>query len=252
MIVVVAVIVKIVLGLYVKKIGKQVNSESLIDSGKDALMDSIISASTVIAAFIFIIFKLSVEAWLGAIISVVIIKSGIEMLKSTLSQILGERIDSEFAKQIKNTVTQYPEVHGAFDLILNNYGPDTFIGSIHIEVDDTMKANEIDELTRKIMYDVYNTNGVILSAIGIYSINTSDNEIVEIRNNISKIVHSYKSVLQMHGFYLNKNEKTISFDIIIDYDEPDKKNIYEEILNKVQENYKDYKISITMDFDVSD
>ena len=252
MIVVVAVIVKIILGLYVKKIGKQVNSESLIDSGKDALMDAVISTSTVIAAFMFILFKVSIEAWLGAIISIVIIKSGFEMLKSTLSQILGERIDSEFAKQIKNTITKYPEVHGAFDLILNNYGPDTFIGSIHIEVDDTMKAWEIDELTRKIMYDVYETNGVILSAIGIYSVNTLDKEVVEIRNHINSIVHSYKSVLQMHGFYLNKEEKTIHFDIIIDYDESNKQAIYEEILKKVQEKYQDYKILITMDFDISD
>lgn len=251
-IVAVAVIVKIVLGLYVKATGKKVNSESLVNSGADALMDSIISASTLVAAIIYLVFDVSLEAYLGAIISIIIIKSGIEMLRSTLSQILGERVDSELAANIKKTVQSFKEVYGAYDLILNNYGPDVFIGSIHVEVSDEMTAYQIDELTRKIMHEVYNKNGVILSAVGIYSMNTKDKDAVNVRENINKIVYSYKSVLQLHGFYYNKNEKTIHFDIIIDYDDKNKKDTYNEIYDKVQTEYPDYKIQITMDFDVSD
>ena len=230
----VAIVVKIVLGLYVKSIGKKVNSESLVNSGTDALMDSIISISTLIAVIVYLTANISLEAYLGAIISIVIIKSGIEMLKSTISQILGERVDSTLSKSIKKTVCSFKEVRGAYDLILNNYGPDIFIGSIHIEVSDEMTACEIDELTRKISHKVYEEDGVILSAVGIYSINVNDEETISIINNISKIIHSYKSVLQMHGFYLNKKDKTISFDIILDYDDPDKRSTYGEILAKVQ------------------
>lgn len=251
-ILVVAIAVKIVLGIYVQKVGKKVNSESLIDSGKDALMDSIISTSTLIAAIIFIGFGISLEAWLGIIISVVIIKAGIDMIRSTISQIIGERIENEVSTSIKKTVSSFDKVYGAYDLILNNYGPSTYLGSIHIEIEDTMKASEIDELTRNIMEKVYNEHGVILTAIGIYSMNTQDEEIRQMREEISKIVHSYKSVLQMHGFYVNKKEKNISFDIIIDFNEKNKDEIYKEIYEKVNENYKDYDIKITMDFDVSD
>ena len=251
-ILIVAIAVKIVLGIYVQKVGKKVNSESLIDSGKDALMDSIISTSTLIAAIIFIGFRISLEAWLGIIISVVIIKAGIDMIRSTISQIIGERIENEVSISIKKTVSSFDKVYGAYDLILNNYGPSTYLGSIHIEIEDTMKASEIDELTRNIMEKVYNEHGVILTAIGIYSINTQDEEIKQMREEISKIVHSYKSVLQMHGFYVNKNEKNISFDIIIDFNEKNKDEIYKEIYEKVSENYKDYDLKITMDFDASD
>ncbi len=251
-IILIAILVKIILGLYVKKVGKQVNSESLIGSGTDALMDSIISSSTLLAAIIYIIFGLSLEAWIGAIISVIIIKSGIDMLKSTLSQILGERVDNDIAKNIKDTVCSFEEVYGAYDLILNNYGPDVYLGSIHIEIPDTMKANEIDELTRKIMYEVYKKHNVILSAVGIYSFNTKDKDSIKIRENVNKIVHSYKSVLQMHGFYYNKIDKTIHFDIIIDYDDENKTKTYKEIFDKVQSLYKDCKLQITMDFDVID
>jgi len=251
-ILIVAIAVKIVLGIYVQKVGKKVNSESLIDSGKDALMDSIISTSTLIAAIIFIGFRISLEAWLGIIISVVIIKAGIDMIRSTISQIIGERIENEVSISIKKTVSSFDKVYGAYDLILNNYGPSTYLGSIHIEIEDTMKASEIDELTRNIMEKVYNEHGVILTAIGIYSINTQDEEIRQMREEISKIVHSYKSVLQMHGFYVNKKEKSISFDIIIDFNEDKKDEIYKKIYEKVGENYKDYDLKITMDFDASD
>ena len=141
-----AVLVKIFLGRYVKKTGERVNSDSLINSGKDAVLDSVISASTLVAAVIFLLTGLSLEAWLGAVISVIIIKSGIEMLRETLSEILGERADISLAKEIKKTVLSFPEVSGAYDLVLHNYGPDNYNGSIHIEVPDTLSAAELDEL----------------------------------------------------------------------------------------------------------
>ena len=95
LIVAVAVLVKIVLGRYVKSVGLKVNSDSLVNSGEDATLDSVISASTLVAAVLYMKTHISLEAWLGAIISVIIIKSGIDMLKDTLSKILGERADAE-------------------------------------------------------------------------------------------------------------------------------------------------------------
>ena len=250
-IVIVAIIVKIVLGLYVKKVGKKVKSDSLMNSGTDALMDSIISTATLISAVIYISMGFSLEAWLGTIISIVIIKSGIDMLRSTASQILGERADIEVAKAVEKTVASYEGVKGAYDLILHNYGPDTYIGSIHVEVPDTTTAIEIDEMTRELMKEVYEKHQVILAAVGIYTLNTKDKDVIEIRNRISSIVHSYKSVIQMHGFYLNKKDNVINFDIIIDFSEKERENIYKEIYNRVREEYPDYKLNITMDIDVT-
>jgi cation diffusion facilitator family transporter len=248
----VAILVKIVLGFYVKKMGKKVNSHSLINSGTDALNDSIISGATLLAAIIFIIFGISLEAWLGVIISILIIKAGFDMLKVTISQILGERVQSELSNAIKETVSSFEGVHGAYDLILNDYGPDTYMGSIHIEVEDTVTASEIDELTRKITKEVYDKHSVILTAIGIYSINTKDEELIKMRKNVSNIVHTFKSVLQMHGFYVNTDEKYISFDIIIDFEDKERENTYKEIHDKIKAEYPEYKVIITLDMDMSD
>jgi len=251
-IVAVAVVVKIVLGRYVKSVGEKVNSDSLVNSGEDATLDSIISASTLVAAAIFLIFHISLEAWLGAIISVVIIKSGIEMLRDTISQILGERNDVELARSIKQTVMEFPDVHGAYDLVLNNYGPDNWNGSIHIEVPDTYSANDLDKLIRDIQTTVYMQHHVILNAVGVYSMNTSDPEVVETREKVRDIVFSHEHVKQMHGFYLTKDEKTIRFDVVVSFDAKDRAAVYKEVVADVQKAFPDYQLQVALDTDYSE
>ncbi|MBQ6550694.1 MAG: cation transporter [Lachnospiraceae bacterium] len=248
----VAVVVKILLGRYVKSVGVRVNSDSLINSGEDATLDSIISASTLVAAGIFMIFHVSLEAWLGAIISVIIIKSGIEMLRDTISQILGERNDTELAKEIHETVVSFPGVEGAYDLVLNNYGPDTWNGSIHIEVPDTYSADQLDQMIRNIQMAVYAEHHVILTAIGVYSVNTKDEEVIEAKRKVEEIVFSHEHVRQMHGFYLTKDGKKIRFDIVISFDAKDRRAVYNEVVANVQKAFPDYTLQVTMDTDFTE
>ena len=246
------VIVKIALGLYVKSVGKKVNSDSLINSGQDATLDSIISASTLVAAAVYIIFHISLEAWLGAVIAVVIIKSGIEMLRDTLSKILGERADAELAKEIKRTVNSFPEVLGSYDLVLHNYGPDAFHGSVHIEVPDTFTADELDRLTRKLTAAVYEKTGVILTAVGVYSSNTKDALAVETRKRVSEIALSHEHVMQMHGFYFDSEEKSIRFDIIVSFDAKDRREVCRQVTADIQKAFPDYRLEIVLDTDFSE
>ena len=251
-IVAVAVVVKILLGRYVKGIGKRVNSDSLVNSGEDATLDSVISASTLVAAGIFLIFHVSVEAWLGAVISAVIIKSGIEMLRDTISQILGERNDAELARAIQQTVMSFPDVQGAYDLVLNNYGPDTWNGSIHIEVPDTYSADRLDQLIREITMKVLHEHHVILTAIGVYSVNTKDEEIMQAKRQVEEIVFSHDHVRQMHGFYLIKESQTMRFDIVISFDAKDRRAVYAEVVADVQKAFPDYHLQAAMDTDFAE
>ncbi len=248
----VAVVVKIVLGRYVKSVGKKVNSASLVNSGEDATLDSVISASTLLAAIIFMITDVSLEAWLGAVISLVIIKSGIEMLKDTVSQILGERNDPDLTNSIKETVREFPDVQGAYDLVLNNYGPDTWNGSIHIEVPDTYTASQLDKLIRKIQETVYLKYRVVLTAIGVYSVNTKDTEIMEAEKSIREIVLAHQHVLQMHGFYMDKEEKSMRFDIVVSFNAGDRRAVYQAVTADVQKAFPDYKVQLSMDTDFSE
>ena len=247
-----AVIVKIVLGRYVKSVGKRVKSDSLINSGEDATLDSVISASTFAAAVIFMLSGVSLEAWLGALISLVIIRSGFEMLGGTVSQILGERSDPELAKSIKQTVTEFEGVQGAYDLVLNNYGPDTWNGSIHIEVPDTFSADRIDRLIREIQIAVYTKHQVILTAVGVYSVNTTDEEAMKVEQKVREIVFAREHVLQMHGFYLTKETNTIRFDVVISFDAPDRRETFRQITEDVQKAFPEHQLQIALDTDFSE
>ena len=251
-IVAVAVLVKILLGRYVKGVGEKVHSDSLINSGEDATLDSVISASTLVAAGIFMIFHVSVEAWLGAVISIVIIKSGIEMLRDTISQILGERNDPDLAKSVRETVTGFPGVEGAYDLVLNNYGPDAWNGSIHIEVPDTFSADRLDLLIREIQVAVYKKHHIVLTAIGVYSVNTKDEGIIEAQKKVREIVFSHPHVRQMHGFYLVREQKTIRFDIVISFEAKDRRAVYDEVVSDVQKAFPDYSLQVAMDTDFAE
>ena len=251
-IVAVALVVKIFLGRYVKRTGEKVHSDSLINSGEEATLDSVISASTLVAAAIFLIFGVSLEAWLGAVIALVIIKSGIEMLRDTISQILGERADAQLARDIKAAVAGHPGVCGAYDLVLHNYGPDAYNGSVHIEVADTMTADELDRLIRHITDDVYQKTGVILTAVGVYSNNTRDPEASAAQEQIRGIISGFPEILQMHGFYMDRAEKEIRFDIVVSFDAKDRSAVYQKVCEQVQEAFPDYRLQITPDTDFSE
>ena len=247
-----SIFVKFVLGIYVKNKGKDINSDALVASGLDAFNDALLSISVLVSTLIYLLFHISLEAYVGIALSLVIIKSGIDLVKESVNNILGVRIESDLAKKIKKEVMKETEVKGAFDLVLHNYGPDKYLGSIHIEIDDTLSVTDVDKISRKITKNIMQKYGVILHTIGIYSINTKDKSIIKKQKDIKDIVFSHEGILEMHGFYLDNIDKTISFDIIIDFKIKDREALYKHIYNEVENKYKNYKINITLDVDTSD
>ena len=245
-----AVLVKFFLGRYVKHAGEQLSSDSLIASGSDALFDSIISLSTLAAAAVSLIWHISIEGWLGAVISVVILKAGLEILLDSLSSIIGARIDSDLSRSLKETIASYDGVLGAYDLSLHRYGPEKIIGSVHIEVDDTMTARELHALTRRITADVYKDYGVILT-VGIYASNTQGQEETELRRFVEDTAAAYPQILELHGFYADPESGHVSFDLIIDFT-ADAREICGEIREKLAARYPDRIFDIVLDSDISD
>ncbi|WP_022819371.1 cation diffusion facilitator family transporter [Fusobacterium russii] len=240
----VSIIVKIILGLYTKKVGKKLEAQSLIASGTDALFDALISTSVLASAIIFVIYKISLEAYVGALISFVIIKSGIEILMESIDEILGKRVDKELINKIKKTICEDHGITGVYELILHNYGPKKYIGSVHIEVPDTMTADKIDVLERNIVDNILAKYGILLTGISIYSINTKNPKIAEMHLNILKIATSFDGVLQFHAFYVDLDLKSIRFDIILDFSVSDKRKLHSEIKEAVKKMYPDFKIYI--------
>ncbi|MGI6216484.1 MAG: cation diffusion facilitator family transporter [Coriobacteriales bacterium] len=251
-IIAVAVVAKVLLGLFMKKRGERVDSDSLVASGRDSLNDSIIGFSTLVAAGIYLAFNVSLEAWLGAVISFVVIKSGFDILRDTVSDILGERVAKETARAVKETICETEGVLGAYDLVITSYGPKTQIGSVHINVPESMPMKELDALERKISQDVYEKHHIFITGISIYCERTDDSDTVRAKNTVLEIVKEYPDVIQMHGFYIDNEEKTLKFDIIVSYDSEDRMGVYKQVVEKVQQAFPDYKVHVTLDLDISD
>lgn len=249
-IIAVAVVVKFFLGRYVKGIGKEINSQSLIASGSDALFDSVLSLSTVVAAIISLIWHISLEGILGTIIAVIIIKAAVEMLSETLSSMIGTRIDKEVTDNVKKEIASMDNVLGVYDLILHNYGPTRLMGSVHIELDDSLTAKEIHKISRDIFNRVYEKFGILLT-VGIYASNTDNNEFAHIKEDLLTIIKDYPDVLEIHGFYVDTEINLITFDLIIDFN-ADRYNIKEEILSKISKLYPQYHFDAILDGDFAD
>ena len=250
-IIAVAIAVKLVLGLYVRKQGKKVSSGALEASGSDALFDAILSASVLASAIVYLIWGVSLEAYVGVVIAGFIIKAGIEMMIETLNDIIGKREDAETTKELKEIICAEENVLGAYDVTLFNYGPNKNYGSVHIELPDTMSVDEVDRITRRIQTDVFKKTGVILTGIGVYSFNTSDDEAASMRNTIQKTVMAHDWALQMHGFYADTEKKTIRFDVVVSF-EVDRKEALETLCGEVKALYPEYDILIVPDVDIAD
>lgn len=247
---VVAVIVKIILGRYVKRKGKEADSGALIGSGSDALFDAVLSFSVLVAALIYLGCGVSLESYVGTVIACFILKSGFGMLRDTLNEILGERPDPFLVRQIKNLLVEEPEIRGAYDLMINNYGPGRNYASVHIELPDVMTVEQVDRLTHRIHQKIFQATGVHLAGVTVYSYNTRDPEAAQMRATVNQLVMKHPWALQVHGFYVDRTKKTMRFDVVVTFGR-DREPIIQELQQEIHQYYPDYQISVDIDQDIS-
>ena len=245
----IAVVIKFILGKYVKSQGKKINSTALIASGSDSLFDSILSLSVFISAIIFMTWEISLEAYVGTIISIFMIKAGIEMMLSTIDDLIGHRADRYMVKKITDLINEEEQVLGVYDLALFNYGPNRYYCSLHVELPDTMSVSDVDKLTRKLQYKVYKNTGIILIALGVYSFNTKNKKATEIRKTVEKKILNYDWALQVHGLYADTEKKTLRFDVVLSFD-INREDALKILRNDFEKLYPDYEIQIVPDLDL--
>ena len=245
-VIIVAIAVKLILGEYVKRKGKQLKSDALTASGSDALFDAAITLTTLISAGIMLIWNVSLDGILSTLISAVIIKAGIEMLASPVNELLGARVPAELTRQIKEEVSAFEGVHGVFDLILHNYGPEVMIGALHINVYDTLSAYDIHGLSRKISMQMYEKHGIIMS-IGIYAISTGENQRTELQSKVMEKLSAHKEIIQIHGFYCSEKEKMFSVDVVPDMSVHNDAALSASLVSELQPLAPDMRVTVVID-----
>ena len=246
-VVIAAVLVKIFLGRYVKAQGEKYNSDSLIASGQDASFDAILSASTLLGAIVTYFFNISIDGLLGVVIAGFIIKAGIEMLLEPINSVIGIRPDSAITIAMKRSITSIEQVKGAYDLILHNYGPSYALGSVHVEINSSLTADEIHHITAEIQNKILEEFQVFLT-VGIYAVDESRAENKEIK----KICLSHKGVIGNHGIHIDDDDKFVSLDVVVDFSVKDRDALIKDIAEKISKDvFPDYNIVINIDTNYS-
>ena len=250
-VIVVAIMVKLLLGLYVKRKGVQLKSDALTASGADALFDAVITTATLVSAGVMLLWGLSLDGILGALISLVIIKAGVEMLSSPVDELLGTSIPQELTSQIKKEIAEVEGVHGVYDLILHNYGPGIKMGSLHASVYDTMSAHDIHGLTRKISTLMFDRHGIIMT-VGIYAIATGDNRRVELQSKVIQTLSAHKEIVQVHGFLYSEKDQMLSVDVVPDIYVHDDAALIRQLTSEIQPLAPKTHIVIVVDHNYSE
>ena len=164
------------------------------------------------------------------------------MLSKTISQLLGEKINPKLAQEVIKTVENFPGVEDASALVLNNYGPNNWNGSIDIGVPETYTAEELDEIIRDIQLEVYYKHQITLTAVGVYPINAINRHITSIKDQIKEIIFSHQYINGIHGLYVDEKDKEIRFDVIISLDAADRLKVLEELVSDVKNHFPNYNI----------
>jgi cation diffusion facilitator family transporter len=250
-VIVVAIVVKLLLGRYVKRTGEKLKSDALIASGADALFDAVVTLATLVSAGIMLIWNVNLDGVFGTLISLVILKAGYEMLASPINELLGSRISADFVAELKQEVMSFDQVYGVFDIIMNNYGPDTIIGSLHVNVPDTMTAREIHRLTRSISLRVYEKFHVILT-VGIYAVHAETSGVGKLQQEVMEFAAHHANVFQVHAFFYYEERNLITIDVVPDEKVIDNKAFVATMNHDLRQRFPDYDFSVIVDHNYSE
>lgn len=245
---VVAILAKIFLGLYTRRQGKKANSPNLVASGQDALSDAILTGVTFVGALLSRFAHWNIDGWIGAIVSIFVLKSGLEILLDVVNKLLGDRPDAELGDMIMKEITATPGIIGAYDLILHNYGPNIFIGNVNVELDEQLSIRDAYEIVKPLSVKIANEYGVFMY-FGFYAVNTTDKKTMEMNQKVKDILMKEPDVLQVHAFYVEQDKKFMSFDVVLDFNVKDQLAKEKTIRDKVHSLFPDYEVEMVFDKD---
>ena len=234
---------KLIYGVLLRKKGKEINAAALIMSGTDSMSDALTSAAILAAILINNLFNIDIEHYLCIGISLMIIYTGVQMLHECVTKILGTSVDPEFRKKIKSMIIMEDGVYNVSNLVIHSYGESVYVGSVDIEVDKNMRADEISKLSRRLIQKS-DELGLTLTAVGISGTDADSPEANSMWDEILDVIRQYDKIRRAYSFAVDFNEKQISFSIVPDPDDPDKDATRDDLLNELKNIFPDMTVNI--------
>ncbi len=230
-------------------VGKKIDSMTLIATGTDSRNDVIATSAVLMGVIITKFTGLQLDGWLGSLVALFIIWSGITLIRETSSPLLGEAPDEDMVSEIEKMASAPWGVMGIHDLVVHNYGPGKVFASIHIEVDadeDIMKSHDmVDNIER----EIGQTLG-IHCVVHMDPIKRNDPAVKKVAPVITETIKSFQGVTGMHDLRVvpGPTHTNIIFDLVLDHEcKTEEKEIKEKVQDELQKIDPGYFVVITFD-----
>lgn len=246
---VLAIGVKLWLAVFNRTLGKKISSQTLLATAADSRNDVIATGAVIIATVLSHVTKLSLDGYMGLLVALFILYSGVNLVKETLDPILGKAADEDLVREIEKRILSYPGVYGTHDLMIHDYGPGRQFGSVHVEVaaeEDVLKSHDmVDNIERDFLKELN-----IHLIVHMDPIITKDESVNNLRHWLAKEVKKVHEELTIHDLRVVPGEThtNVIFDCVVPRGlEKSDEEIKEAIDLLVKETYPTYYCVITVD-----
>lgn len=248
-ILIISILIKLWMSYFNSYIGKKINSQTLLAASKDSKNDVVATLATLISLCLSLVTDLPIDGFMGVLVSLFVIKAGIEVCKDTTDPLLGQAPDPKLVQSIVDYVNSYDVVLGTHDLMMHDYGPGRRFITMHVEVDGSDDIMEVHDSIDLIERDI-NTKYNILATIHMDPINTNDSLTNELKASVTEIVKSINEGYSIHDFRIvsGPTHTNLIFDILIPAgDEIPHKELKQLVTKKIQEKNSKYFTVIQID-----
>ena len=242
-IMVISLIAKLGYGMLMRRRGKALESAAMIMTGTESMGDSLVAVAVLLSYMIYRFTGADVEHYLCIFIALLIIRTGIDMIRQCMTKILGERVDPELRKQIVHLLTMEPGVMNFANLVIHSYGEGVHVGSVDIEVDEEMKASQINVISRSIKHKAAEY-GVMITSVGITGTNVTSEEAADIWDRIIAQTLKHDSILRAQSFNVDFEQKLITFSVVENPKEKNREADINRLQEELQSEFPDMKIEI--------
>ena len=211
-----AILLKIWQAMFNIKVGKKINSVALTATGADSRNDVISTAAVLFSIIIGKMANIQIDGYMGVLVALFIIWSGIGLIKETSSPLLGEAPDPDLVAAISEMASDFDGVLGIHDLVVHNYGPGKIFASIHIEVGangDLMESHDmVDNIERQLSKKLHIVLTAHMDPIKI------DDPIVALMNEVTtKVTDSLDGISNVHDLRVvpGPTHTNIIFDVVV-------------------------------------
>ena len=250
---IISIIIKYLMGRFNLTIGTRINSTALVAAGRDSKVDILATLVTLIALVSSLYTDLPIDGILGAIVSLIILKTGYDIGKETITSLLGAPPDESLLEELKVFTLSYERVLGTHDLMIHDYGPGRRYLTMHVEINKNEEMVEIHEVIDSIERDIY-TNFNIKATIHLDPVDLDDELTRKMKIVVSSIVTNINADYSIHDFRIGcyGGVMTLIFDVTIPAEDATPHHKLVQEINEAVKNYdSQFKTLIEIDHSYS-